>query len=105
MAELIVEIHVPLTPTPGLDKGEYQYPWIDDIEEHLAQLDGSAGGEFDDGEEVGDEYLFFVAGATEVKLIELARRVSMLKGVPSGVYAIVNDADGDLGTGRRVDLG
>ena len=44
MAELIVEIHVPLTPTPGLDKGEYQYPWIDDIEEHLAQLDGSAVG-------------------------------------------------------------
>ncbi len=41
--EPIVEIHVPLTPTPGLGEDDYPYPWIDDIEDYLAQLDGSDG--------------------------------------------------------------
>lgn len=95
---------MPLTPTPGLRKRDYQFPWIDDIEEYLGQLDGTDGEAYDDGEELGEEYLFFVAGASEANLIELARRVSKLPRVPSGVYVTVNDSDGDMGQGRRVDL-
>ena len=85
MADIVAEIHVPLTPAPMQKKNAYPYPWIDDIEEYLADLDGSSGEEYDDGEELGEEYLFFVSGAPEPELIQLARRVSRLKGVPAGV--------------------
>lgn len=101
MAELIVEIHVPIAPNAA---GDYEYPWIDDIEEYLEELDGPDGEEYDSGEELGNEYLFFVSGAPEPTLIDLARRISHLPGVPSGVYVTVNDSDGDMGEGRRVDL-
>ncbi len=102
MTELVVEIHVPFAPNAA---GEYEYPWIDDIEEYLEGLDGcSDGEEYDSGEELGNEYLFFVSGAPESALIDLARRVSKLPGVPSGVYVTVNDSDGDMGAGRRIDL-
>lgn len=104
VADLIVEIHVPLTPNPGLQKNAYPYPWIDDVEEYLAELEGSDGQEYDSGEELGGEYLFFVTGAPEAKLIKLAKRVSKLKGVPAGVYVTVNDSNGDMGDGRRVEL-
>ena len=104
MADLVVEIHVPLTRTHGLADDAYAYPWIDDVEQYLAELDGSSGEQFDDGEELGGEYLFFLAGAPEDDLVSLARRVSRLDGVPAGVYAVVNTADGAMGEGRRVDL-
>lgn len=77
MTELIVEIHVPLDPTFGLG-------WIDDIEDYLVMLDGSAGEAYDDGESLGDEYLFFLASASKSQLIELATRVAKLPGVPTG---------------------
>lgn len=102
MADLIVEIHVPLTPTPGAN--DYAFPWIDEIEAYLGELDGSDGEMHDDGEELGDEYLFFVSGAPEADLIQVARRVARLDGVPKWVYAVVNDSEGDMGEGRRVDL-
>lgn len=104
MADLVVEIHVPLTAAPGRAQGDYPYPWIDDVEEYLAELDGSEGGVYDDGEELGEEYVFFVSDAPEAELIQLARRVSKLEGVPDGVYAVVTDAEGDPGQGRRVEL-
>lgn len=104
MADLIVEIHVPLTPTPGLGANDYAFPWIDDIEAYLGELDGSDGEMYDDGEELGDEYLFFVSGAPEADLIQVARRVARLDGVPKGVYAVVNDSEGDMGEGSRVNL-
>jgi hypothetical protein len=50
------------------------------------------------------EKLFFVAAATEAQLIELATRVAQLPGVPSGVYVTINDSEGEMGEGRRVDL-
>ncbi len=108
MSDLVVEIHVPLTPAAGLAEGEYPFPWIETIEEgFLFQLEeGSGSGEvYDDGEQLGDEYLFFVWNAPEDALIELARRVAQLPGVPDGAYAIVTDTDSEeMGTGRRVDL-
>jgi hypothetical protein len=52
MAELVVEMHVPLTPVAGLDRGAYPYPWIDRIEEFLAELEEDGTVEVpDDGEE------------------------------------------------------
>ena len=104
MADLIVEIHVPLTPTPGLGANDYAFPWIDDVEAYLGELDGSDGEMYDDGEELGDEYLFFVSGAPEADLIQVARRVARVYVVPTGIYAVINDSEGDMGEGRRVDL-
>lgn len=103
MADLLVEIHVPLVATvpPGR---EYPFPWIDSIMEFLADLDGTSGEMYDDGEELGDEYLFFVSDASESDLLSIARRVANLPGVPAGVYALVTDTEADMGDGRRVDL-
>ncbi|MFZ8756770.1 hypothetical protein ACO03V_05040 [Microbacterium sp. HMH0099] len=104
MADLLVEIHVPLTPIDVPD-GDDPFPWIDTVMEFLFDLEGSSRGEmYDDGEELGDEYLFFVHNATEADLIAVAREVASLPGVPTGVYATVTDADADMGGGRRVDL-
>ncbi|PPH31270.1 hypothetical protein C5C56_14465 [Rathayibacter sp. AY1D1] len=109
MTELIIEIHIPLVADPSISADEYPYPWIDDVQNHLATLDGP-GEEYDDGEEWatldGDpEYLFFLDGATEPELLAIARDVAQLPGVPTGVYATANDPDGDMGQGRRIDLG
>lgn len=106
MSELVVEVHVPLVPQPGLSADEYQFPWIDTVEQFLAELEDSGRGEmFDDGEELADEYVFFVWQAAERELVALARRIADLPGVPEGVYAVVTDDDSEqTGTGRRVEL-
>lgn len=104
MADLLVEIHVPLTPS-DVPEGEYPFPWIDAVMEFLFELDGSKGEMYDDGEELGNEYLFFVYGAPEAHLIALAREVAALPGVPAGAYATVTDAEADMGGGIRVELG
>lgn len=104
MADLLVEIHVPLTPS-DVPEGEYPFPWIDAVMEFLFELDGSKGEMYDDGEELGNEYLFFVQGAPEAHLIALAREVATLPGVPAGTYATVTDTEADMGGGRRVELG
>ena len=104
MADLLVEIHVPLTPN-DVPEGEYPFPWIDSVMEFLFQLDGSKGEMYDDGEELGDEYLFFVHRAPEADLIELAREVAALPGMPEGIYATVTDTEADMGGGVRVELG
>jgi len=106
MTQPIVEIHVPLTPSPDLAPGEYPFPWIDDIEEALGVgADEGRYEVYDDGEELGDEYVFFVTGPDERVLLEVATGVVNLVGVPEGAFAVVTDEDQqDLGTGRRVEL-
>jgi hypothetical protein len=105
MPRLIVEIHIPLTPATHIAEGDYEYPWIDEVEEHLAEL--TAAGElevYDDGEELSGEYLFFITGHPEQHLLLSASRVATRDGVPAGSYAVINTDDGDMGVGRRVDL-
>lgn len=104
MAELVVEIHVPLTPTADAGDDDYPFPWIDYVDEFLASLAGREGEQYDDGEEVGEEYVFFVSGAAELQLLALAQQVASLPGVPPGTYAVVTDTSGLLSEGRRVDL-
>lgn len=48
--------------------------------------------------------LFFLGSGSESQLIELVTKIAKRPGVPSGVYVTVNDSDGDMGTGRRVEL-
>ncbi|MBQ1051945.1 hypothetical protein KBX50_26235 [Micromonospora sp. C51] len=101
----IVEIHVPLVPTPGLDPGVYAFPWIDQVEDFLVDLEDEGAVEvYDDGEELGDVYVFFIAGATEATLLTAASRVATLDSVPTGAFAIVTDDGAPDGTGRRIDL-
>jgi hypothetical protein len=104
MAELVVEVHVPLTPMAGQAEDDYPFPWIDDVEEFLESLEPGGGQEYDSGEELGDEYVFFLGSAPEPDLVRLAARIANLPGVPAGVYVVVNDARGDMGAGRRVDI-
>ena len=105
MADPVVEIHVPLTPDPTVAEGEYEYPWILDVEEHLLdELKGPVEA-LDDGEEVGDEYLFFITGESEDHLLRVASMIATRPGVPAGAYAVVTDAEAeDFGVGRRVEL-
>lgn len=105
MPRLIVEIHVPLTPITHVAEGDYEHPWIDEVEEHLAQLDAAGELEvYDDGEELSGEHLFFITGRPEEQLLPSASRVVAREGVPAGTYAVINTDDGDMGVGRRVEL-
>ncbi|MFF0470577.1 hypothetical protein ACFYPX_24465 [Micromonospora zamorensis] len=106
MPKVVVEIHVPLRPAPGLADDEYPFPWIDDVEDFLADLDEQDGvEEYDDGEEDGDVYVFFITGADESGLLRVASQVAALGRVPAGAFAIVTDDEAEeFGMGRRVAL-
>jgi hypothetical protein len=118
MAQLVVEIHIPLVETrvrllddeelevasePGL---EVDSGWIATVEEYLAEREES--GEFElygDGEEHGGDYLFFLTGADEQTLLSIAADVARLPGIPPGAYAIVTDDEADEpGIGRNEPL-
>ncbi|MFF4034260.1 hypothetical protein ACFYZ2_31680 [Streptomyces sviceus] len=103
---MVVEIHVPLLPTPDLPDGSYLFPWIEDVEDFLAGLEDQGDVEvFDEGEEDGDVYVFFVTGAGERDLLAVASRVATLPGVPEGAVAVIsNDEAEEFGLGRRVAL-
>jgi hypothetical protein len=103
---MVVEIHVPLRPTPNLPDGAYAYPWIEAVEDFLAGLEDQGEAEvFDDGEEDADAYVFFVTGAGEEDLLAVASRVATLPGVPAGTFAVISHAGAEeFGLGRRVAL-
>lgn len=107
MPKLIVEVHVPLLPAPAVAPGEYALPWIDDVEDFLADLDEETDGaeDFDDGEEYGDVYVFFLTGTDETSVLRAASRLATLDGVPTGSFAMVTDDEApEFGLGRRVEL-
>lgn len=106
MTQPIVEIHVPLTPSPDVAPGEYEFPWIDDVEETLGVGEEDGRYEvYDDGEELGDEYVFFITGESEADLLAVATDIANMPGLPDGAFAVVTDEDlQDLGEGRRVEL-
>ncbi|MGK5500863.1 hypothetical protein [Streptomyces sp. URMC 125] len=101
---MVVEIHVPLLPTPNLPDGAYPFPWIEEIEDFLAGLEDQGNIEiFDDGEEHGDAHVFFITGAGEAHLLAVASRVATLPGVPADTFAAVRDNEAEeSGLGRRV---
>lgn len=105
-AELVVEIHVPLTPALNQPEGEYPFSWIDGI--NAAIVKHEANGElemFDDSAEWNDDYIFLVAGAPESRLLAAARHIAELPGVPLGVHAIVTDSNASgFGVGTRIDI-
>ncbi|MEV0819896.1 hypothetical protein [Nonomuraea rubra] len=106
MTNTVVEIHVPLREGPRLSETDYAFPWIDVIEEFLAEVEEQGQAEvFDDGEEFGDVYVFFISGAEEDMLLRVASRVAALDGVPDGAFAMVSDDEAEeFGLGRRVEL-
>ncbi|WP_327591373.1 hypothetical protein OHA25_60590 (plasmid) [Nonomuraea sp. NBC_00507] len=106
MASTVVEIHVPLQEPPGLPENAYPFPWIDEIDEFLFEMEQQGQTKvFDDSEEFGEVYVFFITGADEEALLAIASRVADLDGVPKGVFAMVTDDQaGEFGLGRRVDL-
>ncbi|MBP2705806.1 hypothetical protein JOL79_18485 [Microbispora sp. RL4-1S] len=106
MANLVVEIHVPLHEVETLPEGAYAFPWIDEIDEFLFEMEEQGQAEiFDDSEEFGDLYVFFITGADEETLLRVASRAVTLDQVPHGAFAMVTDDEaGEFGLGRRVDL-
>lgn len=106
MPKMVVEIHVPLVAAPGLVDDEYPFPWIDDVQDFLADLDEQGDvQEYDDGEEDGDVYIFFITGTSESALLGVAAEVAALDRVPAGAFAMVTDDEAEeFGMGRRVAL-
>ncbi|XVU22966.1 hypothetical protein ACQPZJ_37705 [Actinoplanes sp. CA-054009] len=94
---LMVEIHFPMTADDE---------WIDDVGDFLIDLEEELGiEEVEDGEESGEEYVFFIAGARERTLLQAASRVATRKGVPAGAFAMITDTNTPkVGMGRRVSL-
>ncbi|TCR23976.1 hypothetical protein EV578_103298 [Streptomyces sp. BK205] len=97
---------MPLLPTPDLPDGAYPFPWIEEVEDFLSDLEDQGGVEiFDEGEEDGDVYVFFITGAGEGDLLAVASRVATLPGVPAGTNAVVSTDDAEeFGLGPRVTL-
>ncbi|MGW5969622.1 hypothetical protein [Streptomyces sp. NPDC055186] len=106
MPTMVVEIHVPLLPAPDLPEGAYPFPWIEEIEDFLCDLEDRSDVEvFDDGEQHEDAYVFFVTGAGEQELLAAASQVATLPGVPAGAFAVVSDDEAEeFGLGRRTAL-
>lgn len=94
---VMVEIHFPVTA---------EEDWIDDVGDFMIDLEEELGfTEYEDGEEFGDDYIFFIAGASEKTLLAAASRLAVRDGVPAGAYAMVTDtAAPKVGLGRRVSL-
>lgn len=94
---VLVEIHVPVAADPE---------WIDDVGDYMIDLEEELGlEEYDDGEEFGDVYIFFIAGASERTLLKAASRIATREGVPGGAFAMVTHTDApQFGMGRRVNL-
>lgn len=101
----LVEIHVPLPPREGVPDGEPPQ-WADVVEEFLADAEDRGELEvYDEGEDLGDAYVFLVSGAPTNVLLRFAGEVAKLPGVPSGAVAYVSDDDAEtFGLGRRVEL-
>ena len=92
-----IELHVPLTPTPGLTEDEYQFPWIDEIDAAIDELvDGGVLEIEDDSAEVDGHYVYFLGGSNEQQLLAAAGRLANLDRVPAGAFAVVD--------GSRVEL-
>ncbi|MCI4066061.1 hypothetical protein MRQ36_27350 [Micromonospora sp. R77] len=106
MPKMVVEIHIPLMADPGATDDEYRFPWIGDVQDFLADLEEQGGvQEYDDGEEDGKVYVFFITGSSESALLRVASEVATLDRVPTGAFAIVTDDEAEeLGMGRRVAL-
>lgn len=103
LMDIVVEIHVPLRQDPGAPEGSYVFPWIDQVEDFLAEQE--AAEVYDDGEEYDGVYVFFITGATEEVLLAVASGTAGLPGIPSGVFGMVtNDEAEEIGLGRRVEL-
>lgn len=94
---VLVEIHFPVTADDE---------WIDDVGDYMIDLEEELGiEEHDDGEEFGDAYIFFIAGANERTLLRAASRIATRPGVPAGAFAMVTDTNAPrFGMGRRVGL-
>ncbi|MFI1444968.1 hypothetical protein [Streptomyces fructofermentans] len=103
---MVVEIHMPLLSTPDLPDGAYPFPWIDDVEDFLSDLEDQGDVDvFDEGEEDGGVYVFFITGASQGDLLAVASRVATLPGVPAGTIAVVStDEAEEFGLGPRVAL-
>lgn len=104
-ADLLVEVHVPLAPTPDLEP-EDQFDWIETVLDFLEELEEAGDlSLYDDGESLDDVYVFSIHHASEEQLLAVARRVADLPGVPTGVFAVVTDTEAEeYGQGERHDI-
>ncbi|WP_423919644.1 hypothetical protein ACPEEZ_12705 [Frigoribacterium sp. 2-23] len=81
---LVVEVHLPIDADGGSADS------IDRIEEFLSR---HADQWFDDGEEVGDDFVWPLSNGSRAELLELAADIAALPGLPDGLFAVVTDSD------------
>lgn len=100
----VLEVHVPLVP--GTSQAEDPFSWIEDVEDFLsARRPVGPVTQLDHGEEVGDSYVFPLAGGELEDLLTVAREIAALPSVPAGVYAVLVDSDLlGAGDGQRLEL-
>jgi len=100
---VVLEVHIPLVA--GKASNEDPFAWTEDVEDFLAERVGPVTG-LDDGEEIGDTYVFPLVGGGIGDLLFVAREIAALPGVPAGVYAVLTDS-ASVGSedGRRIELG
>jgi len=105
-AALVVEVHVPLTADADAAEGESRFPWIETLVEFTTELDeDSEIFVVEEGDVFNDAYVIVITGADESTLTGVATRVANLPGIPTGVFAVVTDADADeLGQGTIVEI-
>lgn len=101
-SELLVEIYTLVNDVPPDDIEDF----FNTVERYLVcQEHGLSAQWFDDGEQVGEHYIYSIWRAPEDELLHVARLVAGLPFVPPGTFALVTTtADQLSGRGRRVDL-
>jgi hypothetical protein len=107
MSKTVVVLYIPLMPTLGLPEREYEFPWIEDVENFLDDVDWDQ--ESDGEEDAGVNcYTFFLEGKKTDELLALASQISQLPRVPSGCYALVTTEEvltgEEDGVEKRFDL-
>ncbi|MFG2472676.1 hypothetical protein ACGFXB_45795 [Streptomyces canus] len=63
----------------GTAEGSCPFPWIDQVEGFLAEQE--AAEVYDDGEEYGEAYVFFITAAAEEDLLAVTSRAAGLAGI------------------------
>lgn len=104
--QLVVDLHFPLTPTAGLAQDQFPFPWIFTVQDRLSALTLASDGaeDYDDAEEFGETYAFFLTGEDEEVVLSAAKRIAAGPGLPTGAFAIINSSGADMGQGDRIDF-
>lgn len=111
----IGEVHFPMDdPVPGGEGLYGEYPWVESGENFVEELEDDEAAEVTEWDvggtwrrDAGDgwNYVFYLTGTDRERVIDTARQLAALGGMPAGAYMLWNTSDPlELGVGTRVQL-